>query len=363
MPRPHIAAIVEDAWNRRVSTTLAARGWQHRIVPFVGYGTPLHLRVLARVLMSRADDTEDVEEERTRRAPILREVILDRRGWRAFLTPPPGTGVPVTVVVGDQRVAGESDRAGLVDITVRGHGLAPGWQHVRIEAKNAAPVQAQVLVIGSSMTFGIISDIDDTVLATSLPRPLVAAWNTFFRTEGSRRAVPGMATFYREVRAGDPSIPVIYVSTGSWSTQPWLARFLRRNGYPAGPMLLTDWGPTSTGWFRSGQQHKRGSLHRLAREFPQIRWLLVGDDGQHDPMLYADFAKARPQAVVAIALRELSAGEQVLSHGLPVAHDQLVPAPTEDLQVPVLRAPDGYGLARQLRPILAKVATRGSLDA
>lgn len=360
MPRPHIAAIVEDAWIRRASSALSNRGWQHRIVPFTGYGTPRHVRVLARVLMARrSDDGEDrpgagIRERAEDSAMTMREAILDRRGWRAFVTPPPGVGVPVTVVVGDRRVKSESDRAGLVDVVVRRHGLDPGWRRVRIEAETADPVEAHVLIIGPEPTMGVISDIDDTVLATSLPRPMVAAWNTFFRTEGSRRAVSGMATFYREIRSADPGIPVIYVSTGSWSTQPWLARFLRRNGYPAGPMLLTDWGPTSTGWFRSGQQHKRGSLHRLAREFPQVRWLLVGDDGQHDPKLYAEFAAARPSAVVAIAIRELSAGEQVLSHGLPVANDQFAPAPVEDLQVPVVRAPDGYELARQLRPVLAK---------
>lgn len=50
-----------------------------------------------------------------------------------------------------------------------------------------------------------------------------------------------------------------------------------------GPLLLTDWGPTNTGWFRSGQDHKRACLDRLAKDFPKIKWLLIGDDGQHDP--------------------------------------------------------------------------------
>ena len=84
------------------------------------------------------------------------------------------------------------------------------------------------------------------------------------------------------------------MSTGAWNTAPTLNRFLRSHGYPVGPLLLTDWGPTNTGWFRSGQEHKRASLDRLAKDFPTIRWLLVGDDGQHDPKIYADFAEARP---------------------------------------------------------------------
>lgn len=160
-----------------------------------------------------------------------------------------------------------------------------------------------------------------------------------------------MATLYREIVARHPGVPVIYLSTGSWNIAPNLGRFLRRHGYPVGPMLLTDWGPTNTGWFLGlGQLHKRSTLHRLAREFPQIQWLLVGDDGQHDPRSMP--SSPLPTHVKAIAIRQLTAGEQVLSHGLPVANDQLVPAPTEDLPMPVVRGADGYQLAWLLRPIL-----------
>lgn len=352
MPRPHAAAIIEDAWNRRKAGLLADRGWGFRLLPFTGYGSPMFVRVLGRVVMTRPDGGT---ARTPARAPHLEGD--DRRGWRSFFTAPVGDA-SITVVVGDQRVAARSDRSGLIDVTVRGHGLAPGWRRIRIEADGARPVEADVLIVGSRVTFGIVSDIDDTVLSTSLPRPLIAAWNTFLRTEGSRRPVSGMATLYRELRAVDAGIPVFYVSTGAWNTAPQLRRFMRRNGLPEGPMLLTDWGPTQTGWFRSGQQHKQASLHRLARDYPQISWLLVGDDGQHDPKIYAAFAKAKPASVMAIAIRELSTGEQVLSHGLPVANDQLDPAPVEELSVPVVRAPDGYGLARQLRPLVATVRAR-----
>ena len=134
-----------------------------------------------------------------------------------------------------------------------------------------------------------------------------------------------MATFYRELIDSHPGMPVIYLSTGAWNSAPSLTRFLRRTGYPPGPMLLTDWGPTHTGWFRSGQDHKRSALARLARELPHVKWLLVGDDGQNDPKIYTEFAGRRPDSVRAIAIRQLSVGEQVLSHGIPLANDDLAP--------------------------------------
>ena len=89
-------------------------------------------------------------------------------------------------------------------------------------------------------------------MVTRLPRPFVAAWNVFVRHENAREAVPGMARLYAELRSGDQDVPVVYLSTGAWNAAPTLARFLRRHRYPAGPLLLTDWGPTNSGWFRSG---------------------------------------------------------------------------------------------------------------
>jgi phosphatidate phosphatase APP1 len=69
--------------------------------------------------------------------------------------------------------------------------------------------------------------------------------------------------------AEHPGAPIIFVSTGAWNTAPTLTRFLKRNGFPIGPLLLTDWGPTNTGWFRSGQDHKRGVPGPTGQGLPQ----------------------------------------------------------------------------------------------
>ena len=221
--------------------------------------------------------------------------------------------VPVSVTVGDRTTHARTDRSGYLDVVIPEPGFEPGWHTVTIEAEGAKPVPAWVLIIDREASFGLVSDIDDTVISTSLPRPLIAAWNTFVRQETARHLVPGMAPMYRTLLGEHPGSPIFYLSTGAWNTAPTLTRFLKRHGYPAGPMLMTDWGPTNTGWFRSGQEHKTEALHRLAREFPRIRWVLIGDDGQHDPKIYGDFARDRPDVVEAIGIRELTPAEQVLA--------------------------------------------------
>ncbi|NYI07444.1 App1 family protein [Allostreptomyces psammosilenae] len=280
-------------------------------------------------------------------SPKRREPERLMRGWRRFATAQVA-GAVVEVRVGDTVHRLTADRGGYVDAVLPAD-LAPGWHEVLMSVEGGAPVSAPVLVVSEETTFGMVSDIDDTVMVTMLPRPMVAAWNSLVLHEHARRTVPGMAALYRELLREHPDAPVFYLSTGAWNVASTLRRFLSRHGYPAGVLLLTDWGPTNSGWFRSGQQHKRESLRRLMRELPQVRWLLVGDDGQHDPGLYQEAAAEHPGRVRAIALRQLSPAQQVLSHGLPVPNEETRGTASGAQRTPVVSAPDGAGLAEQLR--------------
>lgn len=336
--RPFIAARVEDRFDGLLGRALERRGWQESIIPFTGYGTSEQLRVLARVVLRPSQDLGIVQAA---------NALLWRRGWRNFMNAAK-VGAKVTVVIGDTHIPVTADRGGYIDVRIVNPGLGPGWHDVQLVTGDASAT-ARVQVIGDDVTFGIVSDIDDTILSTSLPRPLVAAWNSFVLREQARQAVEGMARLYQQLLADNPGAPIIFVSTGSWNTYPMVHRFMARHGIPQGAMLLTDWGPTNTGWFRSGPDHKRRCLRELARDLPNIRWLLVGDDGQHDLDIYSEFATANPDRVLAIAIRQLTPAEQILAHGTtkPLAGDEPLPR-----DIPVFKAPDGRGLKRQMREFL-----------
>jgi len=343
--RPFIGARIEDAVHRRLGEVLTRREWKPLLIPFRGYGSQNHIRILARVILAPHEIAEDPSS-------WYDSDMLLRRGWRNFGAVP-APQVRIEIETGGACIMARTDRLGYLDVRVRNEGLAPGWHDVLLRTEEGRETSAPILVVDSSQTFGIVSDIDDTVISTSLPRGFIAAWNTFVLTEQARQSIPGMARMYQKLLAEHPAAPVIYVSTGSWTTYPFLTRFLRRHGYPTGPMLLTDWGPTNTGWFRSGPNHKRQALRELARDFPNITWLLVGDDGQRDISLYQEFAELQPGHVRAIAIRQLSPTQQVLAHGTAVImeddeHVQWVPDPA-----PLVRAPDGDKLHLLLKDVLS----------
>ena len=352
--RPHLAARVEDVVDRRLAAVLRTRGWTVRIEPYPGLGAPGWVRVLARAqLAAPTVPDHDLPGAGAVQAgagagavPVTRQPAV--RGWRSFFAVPVA-GAMIEVVVGERVHRIRTDRGGYVDQVVACD-LPPGWHEITLRTQDGATAVAPVQVVDPAVRLGLVSDVDDTVMVTHLPRPLIAAWNVLVRDENAREPVPGMAALYRRLVAAEPGAPVVYLSTGAWNAAPAIGRFLHRHRFPPGTMLLTDWGPTNTGWFRSGPAHKVAQLRRLFAEFPDVRWVLVGDDGQRDPEVYAGAAHHLPDHVRAIALRELTPAEHLLATGEPVPPPGGRHAQQDALGdgVPVLRGGDGRVLATRL---------------
>lgn len=342
-PSVHRAARIEDAIHDFRARRARKRGYLPTIVPYAGYGAPSWARVLGRVVLVKEPRPGSRAERKYRR----REESV--RGWRTF-TSVPVADIVIEVQIGNETHRVQPDRGGVIDEVIPVE-LSPGWHTVRMRAPDSdGETEAPIFIVDPATRFGVISDVDDTVMVTALPRPLLAAWNTFVLDEHARVPTPGMAVLLERLASTSPGAPVIYLSTGAWNVAPTLTRFLSRNLFPSGVLLLTDWGPTHDRWFRSGQEHKRESLARLAEEFPGLRWLLVGDDGQHDEKLYGEFAHNHPDSVAAVAIRQLSPREAVLAGGRSQAHEH-----TSLANIPWVYAPDGAGL-------LDRLCERGVLD-
>ena len=334
--RTHLGLRIDDAWHSVQTNVAIKRGHVETIIPYTGYGSATWIRVLARVVLA-----DPVEMAPIKGGEVLKTIKEGIRGWRNF-TSAPVRYAKVAVEVDGQTHEVIADRGGIIDARIDAQ-LTPGWHTIKLRSADDNLVESPVRIIESGTTFGVVSDIDDTVMVTALPRPFLAAWNTFVLDEHARAATPGMAVLLERITQETPGAPVLYLSTGAWNVAPALTRFLSRNLYPAGPKLLTDWGPTRDRWFRSGPEHKRSSLKRLAGEFPDIKWLLIGDNGQHDEEIYADFAEHYPQNVRAVAIRQLTMGEAVLAGG----RSKTKPS-SRTPNIEWIYAPDGAGMSAQL---------------
>lgn len=338
MTPARLVASLERGIEVRLARRLWRRGWRVRLLAFTSYGVattadrPGWVRLIGRALLTATPGPEA-------------ELV---RGWRRFMTIPL-EGVHVSVAVGGTRTALRTGPGGYLDHVLAAD-LPPGWHDVTLESPHGETAGGRVRVVGPDEREGLVSDIDDTVLVTALPRPLRAFWNTFVRHESSRHPVPGMAELFAALQDDGPEVFTAYVSTGPWNVAPSLERFLARHGYPPGPLLMTDWGPSDERWFRSGRQHKHDALRQLLADLPELCWTLVGDDGQHDPALYDDLVSEHPDRVRLVLIRQLTETEQLLTHGSPTARPgegagDRPPRPG----LPVLRGPDGHALLAAVR--------------
>lgn len=321
---PALAYRAETGLRRWLSRLAVSRGWTPAVLPYPGYGGQGRLRVLGRVLLAPASTD-----------PAARRGLP---GWQRLLTlelP----DVEVDVAVAGRKVTVRSDEAGLVDVALDASPDA-GPVEATLTA-GARSTTAVVHVAADCAETGVVCDIDDTVWVTGLHHPLRAGWRTLTRASGGRQAVPGMSNLLSGLTAQHAGAPVIYLSNGPWNLAGPVTRFLERTGFPAGALLMTDWGITPRAWFRDGKAHKRTSLKRLAQDFPSVRWVLIGDDGEHDPELYAAFARQQPDRVAAIGLRQVTE---------PAGSTP--PAVGDSRGVPVVRASDGDELLELLRPVL-----------
>ena len=234
----------------------------------------------------------------------------------------PFPGVRVRVHLGESSGEGITDNHGFAAITLPAGDLAGGWHEVQVETvpdkegMHEFTDTGRVLQPSARAPFLVVSDIDDTVLRTGLAEGLTALRRTLLRDAHTRRAVPGMSSLYRGLERGlpdadgdyGPQTAFFYLSTGSWAFYEMLVQFLQLRGYPRGPLFLTDWGPQEKYLMRSGVEHKKKSLRRLARAYPGTAMVLIGDSGQNDPDVYVDFARDHPEAVKWILIMDAGEG-------------------------------------------------------
>ena len=196
--------------------------------------------------------------------------------------------------------------------------FSPGalWHEIVVELlhprEGDAPHRqvASLLVPPPESAFGVISDLDDTVIRTDVTSTLRMIRNVFLHNAHTRMPFPGVAAFYRALQKGtgaSPFNPVFYVSSSPWNLHDVLTEFLNVQKIPLGPLLLRDWGLTSSGVVPAGNaEHKLEAIRRILGLFPALPFLLIGDSGQEDPEIYHRVVRENPDRIRAVYIRNVT---------------------------------------------------------
>ena len=187
------------------------------------------------------------------------------------------------------------------------------WQEVDLElldplTRDGQSVRAagQVMIPPATAKFGVISDIDDTVIYSNVTNKLKLILTVALLNERTRMPFKGVAAFYRalqEGESGSENNPIFYVSKSPWNLYTLLVEFLKIHGIPKGPLFLRDLGSNQPS---PQANHKMSRIEMILNCYPHLPFILIGDSGEQDPEIYRDVVKAFPDRIRAIYIRSVN---------------------------------------------------------
>lgn len=309
----HIASDVEGHYDG-LKTRLIRRLNRDKpvlILPYIGYGTRNAVHLKGRVLEDKGlgspmdDDT------------LWENLLNTYRRFNSNEIP----GVQVRASFAGQVREFITDWEGYFDVEFTLKRPLPAdrvWHEIDLELvgypSSGERVEAvgQVVVPPPGAQFGVISDIDDTVLQTNVLHILKMARNVFLRNARTRLPFEGVAAFYRALQTGTRATfnPIFYLSSSPWNLYDLLVDFFEIRGIPLGPLFLVDLGITPEQFIvPTHTAHKSAHITRLLATYPQLPFILIGDSTQRDPEIYTQAAVENAGRILAIYIRDM-AGER-----------------------------------------------------
>lgn len=191
------------------------------------------------------------------------------------------------------------------------------WHEIRLElvepvVEAGAPVaHALTLFPPDDAEFGVISDLDDTVIQTGATNVLRMVKATLLHNARTRIPFPGVAAFYAALQRGSTGTgfnPIFYVSSSPWNLYDVIEQFMALQSIPMGPTLLRDWGMALDRIPFGHAAHKLSSIRGILATYPDMKFILMGDSGQEDPEIYREVVRENPGRILCTYIRDVTTG-------------------------------------------------------
>lgn len=194
--------------------------------------------------------------------------------------------------------------------------LAVGWHPVKVELIH--PLTHQPITHGDGAVFipynnqfGFISDIDDTFLISHSSKIRKRLYVLLTKNAHSRIPFEGVVNHYRLLSLAhapaNTTNPFFYVSSSEWNLYNFINDFSRKNGLPKGIFLLSQIKKLKD-VLKTGQNKHATKFMRIARvleAYPHHKFVLLGDDTQEDPSIYASIAEHFQHRIFAVYIRQV----------------------------------------------------------
>ncbi|KAF4218360.1 hypothetical protein CNMCM8980_002568 [Aspergillus fumigatiaffinis] len=179
--------------------------------------------------------------------------------------------------------------------------------HIRVLASEELSATKEIQIIEPTGV-SLISDIDDTVKHSAITNGAKEIFRNTFVRELADLTVDGVTDWYNEL--AKMGVEIHYVSNAPWQLYPLLERYFKLVGLPPGSFHLKQYSGMLQGIFEPTAERKRGSLEQILRDFPERKFILVGDSGEADLEVYTDIVLANPGRILGIFIRDVTTSDR-----------------------------------------------------
>jgi phosphatidate phosphatase APP1 len=159
---------------------------------------------------------------------------------------------------------------------------------------------------------GIISDIDDTFLISHTHNFFKKIYILLFKNVNDRKVFKDVVPHYQALSSAgrhnkEEENAFFYISSSEWNLYRFIVKFTKIHHLPRAVILLKDIKRGITDFFLSGRgnhDHKFDKIKHVLEFYPNLKYVLLGDDSQHDPVLYERICKIFPVTVIAVYIRQ-----------------------------------------------------------
>jgi phosphatidate phosphatase APP1 len=283
----------------------------YEITPYRGYGTRARVLVHGRVIEARNIAAATAADS------LWRNLVNTYK--RIDSDPLPHARVRVTLSGQEHEVVADDEGffREWIDLATPLEG-DDHWREadVRLDAAVRAGEReiegkAPIRVATGAETFGVISDLDDTVIQSRITSFLQAVRTVMLGNARTRLPFPGVAAFYQALEKGGDGKrrnPIFYVSSSPWNIHDVIADFMDIQRIPTGPIHLRDWDVNLDALTsRRLKRHKEPIIKEILELYPSLPFILIGDDSQKDPEIYRSILDQFPGRILAIYIRNVRA--------------------------------------------------------
>lgn len=220
----------------------------------------------------------------------------------------------VSLLLGEQEITVETNEQGFYEFNITDHNLPEGWHKAKlflpeklVEGQERVEVQTEVHVT-YEFDYGCISDVDDTFLVSHITKIWRKVYVLLTKNAETRKPFKGVVHFYQALEKSEVNRknPFFYVSSSEWNLYDFLVNFKKFHKLPKGILQLKEIKDRWRDFFISGygsHNHKEVKIERILAMYPQKQFVLLGDNGQHDPEIYQRIANKYPERIKAIYIR------------------------------------------------------------